>query len=122
MMGMLSEFHNNGIGGSTNDIDQTYTPDFGGAGIAGDWAMRIRDGAGADTGTLNSWTLTIDHGGAGSPVTGSGSQYLVTVSATRNGTYNLDITQDSGIEDAANNPLADTDPTGADHTYTRFIS
>ena len=27
---LLSEFHNNGIGGSTNDIDQTYTPDFGG--------------------------------------------------------------------------------------------
>ena len=53
---------------------------------------------------------------------GSGDTYLVTVSTTRDGTYNLDITQDSGIEDAANNPLADTDPTGADHIYTRFIS
>ena len=107
-------------GGPANDIDRTYTPDFGGAGIAGDWTLRVRDDAEADTGTLNSWTLTIDHGGSGSPVTGltgSGDTYLVTVSATRDGTYNLDVTQDSGIADAADNPLADTDPTGADHTY-----
>ncbi len=107
-------------GGSANDIDRTYTPDFGGTGIAGDWTLRVRDDAGADTGTLNSWALTIDHGGAGSPVTGltgSGDTYLVTVSATRDGTYNLDITQDSGIADAADNPLSSPTPTGADHTY-----
>ena len=50
--------------------------------------------------------------------TGSGSQYLVNVSAARDGTYNLDVTQDSGIADAADNPLSSTTPTGADHTYT----
>ena len=107
-------------GGPANDIDQTYTPDFGGTEIAGDWTLRVRDDAGEDTGTLNSWALTIDHGGSGSPVTGltgSGDTYLVTVSATRDGTYNLDITQDSGIADAADNPLSSPTPTGADHTY-----
>ena len=109
-------------GGLANDIVRTYTPDFAGTGIAGDWILRIGDGARGDTGTLNGWTLTVNHGGADSPVTGlagSGSQYLVTVSAPREGTYNLDVVQDSSIADAAGNPLADAVPTGADHTYTR---
>ena len=108
-------------GGSANDIDRTYTPDFDGTGIAGDWTLRVSDRAGGDVGTLNGWTLTIGHGGAGSPVTGlagSGSQYLVTVSAAQDGTYNLDVTQDSGIADTADNPLSNPAPTGADHTYT----
>ena len=108
-------------GGLADDIVRTYTPDFGGAGIAGDWTLRASDGASGDTGTLNGWTLTIGHDGAGGSVTGltgSGSQYLVTVSATRNGTYNLDVIRDSGITDAAGNPLAGAAPTGADHTYT----
>jgi hypothetical protein len=109
-------------GGSANDIDQTYTPDFDGTGIAGDWTLRVSDRAGGDVGTLNGWTLTVNHGGADSPVTGlagSGSRYLVTVSAPREGTYNLDVIRDSGIADAAGNPLADAAPTGVDHTYTR---
>ena len=109
-------------GSSANDIDQTYTPDFDGTGIAGDWTLRVSDRAGGDTGTLNGWTLTIGHGGAGSPVTGltgSGSQYLVTVSAAQDGTYNLDLVSPGhGIADAAGNPLSSPAPTGADHTYT----
>ena len=108
-------------GGNADGIKQTYAPDFGGTGITGDWTLRASDGAPGDAGTLNGWTLTIDHDGAGGSVTGltgSGSQYLVTVSATRDGTYNLDVVQDSGIADAAGNPLAGTDPAGADHTYT----
>ena len=108
-------------GGNADGIEQTYAPDFGGAGIAGDWTLRASDGAPGDAGTLNGWTLTIGHDGAGGSVTGlagSGSQYLVTVSATRNGTYNLDVVQDSGIADVADNQLADAAPTGADHTYT----
>ena len=108
-------------GGNADGIKQTYAPDFGGTGIAGDWTLRVSDGAPGDAGTLNGWTLTVGHDGAGGSVTGltgSGSQYLVTVSATRNGTYNLDVVQDSGITDAAGNPLAGTDPTGPDHTYT----
>ena len=101
--------------------NQTYTPDFDGTGIAGDWTLRASDGASGDAGTLNGWTLTIGHDGAGGSVTGlagSGSQYLVTVSVPQGGTYNLDVAQDNGIADAAGNPLAGTDPTGPDHTYT----
>ena len=109
-------------GGNADGVEQTYTPDFGGTGIAGDWALRASDGAPGDACTLNGWTLTIGHDGAGGSVTGlagSGSQYLVTVSAPQEGTYNLDVIQDSGIADVAGNPLADAAPTGADHTYTR---
>ena len=95
--------------------NQTYTPDFGGTGIAGDWTLRASDGASGDAGTLNGWTLTIGHDGAGGSVTGlagSGSQYFVTVSVPQGGTYNLDVAQDSGITDAAGNPLAGTNPDG----------
>ena len=109
-------------GGSANDIDRTYAPDFDGTGIAGNWTLRVSDRAGGDVGTLNGWTLTIDHGTAGSPVTGlagSGDAYLVTVSAARDGTYNLDLVSSGhGITDAANNQLSSPTPTGADHTYT----
>ena len=108
-------------GGNADGIKQTYAPDFGGTGIAGDWTLRASDGASGDAGTLDGWTLTINHDGAGGSVTGlagSGSWYLVTVSATRDGTYNLDVVRGSGIIDAAGNPLAGTDPAGADHTYT----
>ena len=108
-------------GYETDDIDQTYAPDFGGVGIAGDWTLRVRDSAGGDTGTLNGWTLTINHGGADSPVTGltgSGSQYLVNVYAAQNGTYNLDIVPNNGITDMAGNPLDGTGPTGGDQPYT----
>ena len=55
-------------------------------------------------------------------VTGSDSQYLVTVSAARNGTYNLDIAPGSGIADAAANPLSGTIPTGEDQSYTVHTS
>ena len=74
--------------------DSTYAPDFGGTGIAGDWILRVSDGASGDAGTLNGWTLTVGHDGAGGSVTGltgSGSRYLVTVSAPQGGTYNLDV-------------------------------
>ena len=120
--GTTKTVHNRS-GGDNDDIDQTYAPDFGGESIAGTWTLRVNDNyASADDGTLNSWTLTIGHDGAGGSVTGlagSGSWYLVTVSAPQGGTYNLDVVQDSGITDAAGNPLADTAPTGPDHTYTR---
>ena len=109
-------------GEGADGIIRTYTPDFGGTGIAGDWTLRASDGASGDAGTLNGWTLTIGHDGAGGSVTGltgSGSQYFVTVSAPQGGTYNLDVAQDSGIADMAGNPLSGTNPTGADHTYTR---
>ena len=113
-------------GGGTDDIDQTYTPDFEGESIAGTWTLRIRDNANLDSGTLNSWTLTINHGssssGTASPVTsisGSGSVYYAEVSASTDGTYNLDLVSSGhGIADTASNQLTNTAPTGADETYT----
>ena len=112
-------------GGGTDDIDQTYTPDFEGESIAGTWTLRINDNyAAADNGILNSWTLTINHGSGTTtnPVTsisGSGDTYYVTVSSTQDGTYNLDLVPSGhGIADESSNPLANTVPTGADETYT----
>ena len=40
-------------GGNADGIEQTYAPDFGGTGIAGDWTLRASDGASGDAGTLN---------------------------------------------------------------------
>ena len=110
-------------GYETDDIDQTYAPDFAGVSIAGDWTLRVRDGAGGDTGTLNGWTLTINRDAtATNPVTsvsGSGSTYDVTVSVTQDGTYNLDLVSSGhGITDGVGNPLSDAAPTGVDETYT----
>ena len=51
-------------------------------------------------------------------LTGSGSQYLVNVSAARDGTYNLDIVPNNDIADMASNPLGGTGPTGEDQPYT----
>ena len=83
--GTTRTLHNrSGIG--ADDIDQTYEPDFGGVSIAGTWTLQINDNyAAEDDGTLNSWTLAINHGSTASPVTtvsGSGDTYRVTVSAT----------------------------------------
>ena len=114
-------------GGGADDIDQTYTPDFEGESIAGTWTLRINDDYAAyDDGVLNSWALTINYGTTTtttvSPVTaisGSGDTYYVTVSSTVDGTYNLDLVSlGHNIVDAANNPLTNTSPTGADETYT----
>ena len=121
--GTTKTLHNRS-GGGNDDIDQMYTPDFEGESIAGTWTLRIRDNANSDSGTLNDWTLTINHGSTttASPVTsvsGSGDTYYATVSATTDGTYNLDLLSSGhDIADAASNLLADASTTGADETYT----
>ena len=120
--GTTITLHDRG-GGSADDIDQTYAPDFEGVLIAGNWTLRIDDNFVDDPGVLNSWTLTVNYGNATTTVTdisGSGDVYYVTVSAMQDGTYNLDlVSQGHGIKDAAENPLTDTAPTtGTDHTYT----
>ena len=110
-------------GGGADDIDQTYTPDFGGVSIAGIWTLRIYDGVNADPGVLNNWTLTVNHDSDAAThatsISGSGDVYYVTVSAAQEGTYNLDlVSSDHGITGAASNLLTDTIPTETDHTYT----
>lgn len=48
-------------GGSADDIHKTYYPDdFRNEPAQGTWTLLVSDHAGADTGTLDSWTLTID--------------------------------------------------------------
>ena len=77
--------------------------------------------AGVDT---SDFVLSSVGGNAGTGsitgILGSGSVYYVTVSASQDGTYNLDLVSSGhGIRDAANNLLNNTAPTtGTDHTYT----
>ena len=116
--------HNNS-GGSADDIDKEYAPPFKSIPISGNWTLQINDNYDADPGVLNSWTLTINYGDTATTassvtdISGSGDAYYVTVSATQDGTYNLDLVSSGhGIEDAANNSLTNASPTGADETYT----
>ena len=112
-------------GGSTDNIDQLYAPLFGSIPISGVWTLQIHDRTAPDPGVLNSWTLTINYGDTATTlssvtdISGSGDVYYVTVSATQDGTYNLDlVSSDHNIVDAANNSLTNTATTGADQTYT----
>ena len=110
-------------GGGVDDIDQTYTPDFGDVSVAGTWTLRIYDGFNADPGVLNSWMLTVNHDSDpaihATSISGSGDVYYVTISAAQEGTYNLDlVSSDHGITGAAGSLLTDTIPTETDHTYT----
>ena len=58
----------NRSGYGADDIDQTYAPDFGSVSITGTWTLRINDNyAAADDGTLDSWTLTINHSSTRQP-------------------------------------------------------
>ena len=123
--GTTMSLHNR-TGEHADNIDRTYTPDFDGTEIAGDWVLRVSDEYRDDTGTLNGWALAIEYEdtSAVTGLNGSGTRYLVTVSATINGTYNLDIVPNSGIADMTGNPLNGTIPTGEDQSYivnTSFI-
>ena len=108
------------------EIYQTYTPNFRGTDISGNWTLHIRDHDpnSHNGGALRNWTLTIYSNNANSDnnsitsISGSGSQYFVTVSASGDGTYNLDLVPNSGIKDTGNHLLTNTIPTGADQTYT----
>jgi subtilisin-like proprotein convertase family protein len=47
-------------GGSTANLDKTYTTGaFAGQSAAGEWSLNVSDRAAADTGSLDSWSLTI---------------------------------------------------------------
>ena len=124
--GTTNTLHNRS-GGGDDDIFKTYYPSFGSIPISGVWTLRINDNYYADSGVLNSWTLTINYDTITTtttvnPVTdisGSGDTYYVTVSSTVDGTYNLDLVSSGhNIADDASNPLTNTATTGADQTYT----
>ncbi len=48
----------NRAGGSADNIDQTYTVNLSSEPANGAWKLRVQDAAAADTGYINSWTLT----------------------------------------------------------------
>ena len=117
--GTARVLHDRG-GGSDDNIVKTYTPDFGGVSINGNWQLRIHDNYDADSGTLNSWSLSLGDSSTSNiitAVTGSGSQYYVTVAPPQVGTYNLDVSAGNDIIDSLNNPLSDTVPTVDDQSY-----
>ncbi|GIG67547.1 hypothetical protein Pen01_38420 [Phytomonospora endophytica] len=49
----------NRTGGSADNINQTYTVNLAGEGANGTWKLQVRDAASADTGYINTWTLTV---------------------------------------------------------------
>ncbi len=55
----------NRTGGSTDNINQTYTVNLSSEANNGTWRLRVQDAAGADTGYIDTWTLNL--GGGGTP-------------------------------------------------------
>ena len=47
------------IGGSTANVDQTFTADLSGEARNGTWKLRVRDAANKHTGYIDTWTLTL---------------------------------------------------------------
>lgn len=73
----------NRTGGSADDLVATYTLDnFNGELGMGTWSLKVSDGAGGDTGTLNSWGLVItalgDGTGPGPVAPVAGFEYAIT--------------------------------------------
>ena len=48
-------------GGSNQNIAQSFSLDaFADKSVSGDWTLTLADHAAEDTGSLNSWTLTVE--------------------------------------------------------------
>ena len=56
--GTVRNLHNRS-GGSADNINTTYTVNLSSEAINGTWRLRVRDRAGADTGYINSWSITM---------------------------------------------------------------
>src|SRR5688572_9616419 len=55
--GSVYNLHNR-TGGSANNIVQTYTRNLSTEALNGTWRLRVNDNANADTGYINSWSVT----------------------------------------------------------------
>ena len=55
--GTVYNVHNRS-GGSADNINQTYSVNAGSKESSGNWKLRVRDRAGADTGYIDSWKVT----------------------------------------------------------------
>jgi subtilisin family serine protease len=56
--GTVYNLHNR-AGGSTDNIDQTYTRDLSSEAANGTWTLRVQDAATFDTGFIDSWSLDV---------------------------------------------------------------
>ena len=66
--GTVTTLHNKS-GGSNDNINQTYqAPIFNGEIATGDWTLNVADTVGADTGTLDNWSITFSAIGDAVPV------------------------------------------------------
>ena len=109
--GTTRTLHNN-TGGSDDDIIRSYSPDFDGVPIAGNWTLQLEKDY-YSRAEFNDWTLIINHGSPyyATSFSGSGDTYYYTVFATQNGTYNFDLVPSGhGIEDTAGNGLTNSSP------------
>ena len=59
--GTMRNVHNN-AGGTTSNIISSFTPNFAGKEINGDWTLQVRDnGSTQSFGTINSWSLDFSY-------------------------------------------------------------
>ena len=96
---------------------RTYAVDASGEQINGDWTLIYKSTSG--TRTLQDWTLAINHGSTGKvqSISGSGSQYNVTVGQAYSGLFGLDLVNAHGIVDSYNNLLDNSLQTGPDEIH-----
>nr|WP_255355007.1 proprotein convertase P-domain-containing protein [Lysobacter sp. Root494] len=55
--GSVYTLHNR-AGGSADNINQTYNVNLSSEALNGTWRLRVNDNANADTGYINSWSIT----------------------------------------------------------------
>ena len=96
---------------------RTYIVNAVGEQMNGDWTLVYKATSG--TRTLQNWTLAINHGSTGKvqSISGSGSQYTVTVGQARSGLFGLDLMNTHGIVDSSNNLLDNSLQTGPDEIH-----
>lgn len=104
------------VGGSSDDIVRSFTSEsFNGEVATGDWTLHVEDTAAADTGTINTWSLTLSAIGEVSPQPPRAGFDVETQGLTVNFTdsstdANNDITQWSwefgdGVTSSDQNPM-----------------
>ena len=96
---------------------KTYVINAVGEQINGDWTLIYKSTSG--TPTLQDWTLAINHGSTGKvqSISGSGSQYTVSVGQAYSGLFGLDLVNAHGIVDSYNNLLDNSLQTGLDEIH-----
>ena len=57
----------NRAGGSTDNLDQTFTVNLSSEPANGTWKLRVQDAASADVGRIDSWTISLGAGSTPTP-------------------------------------------------------